>query len=73
MIISMLLDSMLQSPKNRSLSSRSLIFLYSKFKGIWHTLVLQEKVGILKDKNASLKKLRSSNEKKKGVSHQFHA
>ena len=70
--MAMLLDGILQSLDNSSLSSRLLIFVYSKFNSSLCLLFLQEEVGILKDKNTPLKILRS-NEKEKGVSYQFHA
>ena len=72
MIITMLLDGILQSLENSSLSSRLLIFFYSKFNSILCLVVLLEKVGILKDKNTSSTTFRS-NELERGVSHQLHA
>ena len=68
----MFLDGFLQSPENSSLSSRLLIFFYSKFNSIHCLVALQEKVGILEDKNTSFKTIRS-NEQERGVSHQLHA
>ena len=59
MIITMLLNGMLKCIENSSLGSRSFIFLHSKIKGTTGIpIVLQEKVGVLKNKNTSYEILR---------------